>query len=92
MEINPEKLKSNMLEITAYDNDGNKSTKYVHLKFENIYLQVFTNQAEITNEEGEIIAIASRGDILKLKGVLGDTYKVEYIDKEGYIKKAFVIF
>ncbi|RMA76526.1 WD40 repeat protein [Petrotoga olearia] len=92
MEINPEKLKSNMLEITAYDNDGNKSTKYVHLKFENIYLQVFTNQAEITNDEGEIIAIASRGDILKLKGVLGDTYKVEYIDKEGYIKKAFVIF
>jgi WD40 repeat protein len=92
MEINPEKLKSNMLEITAYDNDGNKSTKYVHLKFENIYLQVFTNQAEITNEEGEIIAIATRGDILKLKGVLGDTYKVEYIDKEGYIKKAFVVF
>ncbi|MBL5980845.1 hypothetical protein NAAC61_01330 [Petrotoga sp. 8T1HF07.NaAc.6.1] len=92
LEINPEKLTSNMLEISAYDNDGNKSTKYVHLKFENIYLQVFTNQAEITNEEGEIIAIATRGDILKLKGVLGDTYKVEYIDKEGYIKKAFVVF
>ncbi|MGY4687059.1 WD40 repeat domain-containing protein [Petrotoga sp. DB-2] len=90
LEINPEKLTSNVLEISAYDDDGNKSTKYVHLKFENIYLQVFTNQAEITNEQGEIIAIASRGDILKLKGVLGDTYKVEYIDKEGYIKKAFV--
>jgi len=90
LEINPEKLTSNVLEISAYDNDGNKSTKYVHLKFENIYLQVFTNQAEITNEQGEIIAIASRGDILKLKGVLGDTYKVEYIDKEGYIKKAYV--
>lgn len=90
LEINPEKLTSNVLEISAYDDDGNKSTKYVHLKFEDIYLQVFTNQAEITNEQGEIIAIASRGDILKLKGVLGDTYKVEYIDKEGYIKKAFV--
>ncbi|POZ88671.1 MULTISPECIES: WD40 repeat domain-containing protein [Petrotoga] len=90
LEINPEKLTSNVLEISAYDNDRNKSTKYVNLKFENIYLQVFTNQAEITNEEGEIIAIASRGDLLKLKGVLGDTYKVEYIDKEGYIKKAFV--
>jgi len=92
LEINPEKLTSNVLEISAYDNDGNKSTKYVHLKFENIYLQVFTNQAEITNEQGEIIAIATRGDILKLKGVLGDTYKVEYIDNEGYIKKAFVTF
>ncbi len=92
LEINPEKLTTNVLEISAYDNDGNKSTKYVYLNFENIYLQVFTNQAEITNEQGEIIAIASRGDILKLKGVLGDTYKVEYIDKEGYIKKALVTF
>jgi len=92
LEINPEKLTLNVLEISAYDNDGNKSTKYVHLKFENIYLQVFTNQAELTNERGEIIAIATHGDLLKLKGILGDTYKVEYIDKEGYIKKAFVIF
>jgi len=90
VEINLEKLKSNVLEISAYDNDGNKSIKYVHVKFENIYMQVFTNQAEITNEEGDIIAIASRGDILKLEGVLGDTYKVEYINKEGYIRKSLV--
>lgn len=90
MRINLEKLTSDVLEIEAFDSDGNRSLKTVHLRYEDIYVQVFTNQAEITNINNEVIAIANRGDILKLKGVLGDSYRVEYKEKEGFIKKAYV--
>ena len=85
--IDIEKLKNNIITITAIDNSGNTVKKEIEINFENISLTVISNQAPVRDEQGRLIGVVSRGINVELMGVRDDAYKIKYKEKIGYIQK-----
>ncbi|MGM0640836.1 MAG: WD40 repeat domain-containing protein [Thermotogota bacterium] len=85
--IDIEKLKNNIITITAIDNSGNTVKKEIEISFDNISLTVISNQAPVRDEQGRLLGVVSRGINVELLGVRDDAYKIKYKDKIGYIQK-----